>query len=568
MFCGPSIMDLLVGGQFAGEQDKTGGQVSRMISEESFRTYNQRGSFRKDSSDADDLVLVSSRSEDGSPWYDTEEEVDLSQFENEKQTRDYFRKRIAIFEASMKTPVAANRRLAARKMEMEGGFGEAWEAENECIPPRQLLMYLVRMGSFTSAPQIKNVDYQDDQLEISNGMSIPDLLEYCRIARGEDRPQLVKRKFLRPNERTGQPDLTDGFRMLTLDAISKTCSKPTTNPAQLRIFQWNMLSQTLGMNNDGFVRCPVDALTWECRRYQVIQEIVQNDPDIVCLQEVDHFKFIQKILATQNYEGVFFPKPDSPCLYIHGNNGPDGCAVFFKKDRLELINHFTRVLEVWRVQSNQVAIAALFRTRDTNQEICVTTTHLKARKGALLSKLRNEQGKDLLYFIDGIAQKRPVILCGDFNAEPVEPIYSTVLNYKPLGLSSAYSDLLIEEPTKENNLNVSNKEHSGSALQYQASIGSNHSNDDDCSISSAGRTKAEQSAAYEPPYTTWKIREEGEVCHTIDYVFYSKDQMTVKNCLMFPSGEEISPDRTPSFQYPSDHFSLVCDFELQPAPSN
>lgn len=32
---------------------------------------------------------------------------------------------------------------------------------------------------------------------------------------------------------------------------------------------------------------------------------------------------------------------------------------------------------------------------------------------------------------------------------------------------------------------------------------------------------------------------------------------------MFPSGEEIGIDRTPSFQYPSDHFSLVCDIELQ-----
>ncbi|EAA14395.3 AGAP009893-PA, partial [Anopheles gambiae str. PEST] len=369
-----------------------------------------------------------------------------------------------------------------------------------------------RMGSFTSAPQIKNVDYQDDKLEITDGMSVPDLVDYCRIARGDERPQLVKRKFLKPIDRLNGSDLTDGFKMLQLDSISKT----------------------LGMHNDGFVRCPLEALTWECRRYQVIEEIVQNDPDIICLQEVDHFKFLQKILSTQNYEGVFFPKPDSPCLYINGNNGPDGCAVFYKKDRLEMVNHFTRVLEVWRVQSNQVAIAAVLRTLDTQQEFCVTTTHLKARKGALLSKLRNEQGKDLLYFIDGVAENRPVILCGDFNAEPIEPIYSTVLNYKPLGLASAYSDLLAEESQDENNQNALN-------------------------------TVAEQSAAYEPPYTTWKIREEGEVCHTIDYVFYSKDKLTVKNCLMFPSGEEIGVDRTPSFQYPSDHFSLVCDIELKPA---
>ncbi|XP_052893462.1 nocturnin isoform X7 [Anopheles moucheti] len=460
---------------------------------------------------------------------------------------------------------------------MEGSFGEPYHPpdgtgpidELDCIPPRQLLMYLVRMGSFTSAPQIKNVDYQDDKLEITDGMSVPDLVEYCRIARGDDRPPLVKRKFLKPTDHINRTDLTDGFKMLHLDSISKTsfpfsaCSEPSLIASQLRIFQWNMLSQTLGMHNDGFVRCPLEALTWDCRRYQLIEEIVQNDPDIICLQEVDHFKFLQKILSTQNYEGVFFPKPDSPCLYINGNNGPDGCAVFYKKDRLEMVNHFTRVLEVWRVQSNQVAIAAVLRTRDTRQEICVTTTHLKARKGALLSKLRNEQGKDLLYFIDGVAENRPVIICGDFNAEPIEPIYSTVLNYKPLGLASAYSDLLAEESQDENNQNALNTKPGERCSR--SSIGSAHSINDECGLSNGVRTKAEQSAAYEPPYTTWKIREEGEVCHTIDYVFYSKEKLTVKNCLMFPSGEEIGVDRTPSFQYPSDHFSLVCDIELKPA---
>lgn len=111
------------------------------------------------------------------------------------------------------------------------------------------------------------------------------------------------------------------------------------------------------------------------------------------LQEVDHFKFLQNILRTLNYEGIFFPKPDSPCLYFIQNNGPDGCAVFYKQNKLELLSYDTRILEVWQVQSNQVAIAANFRVIDTNDEFCVCTTHLKARSGALLAKLRNEQGK-------------------------------------------------------------------------------------------------------------------------------------------------------------------------------
>lgn len=110
-------------------------------------------------------------------------------------------------------------------------------------------------------------------------------------------------------------------------------------------------------------------------------------------QEVDHFKFLQSMLSTQNYEGIFYPKPDSPCLYIMENNGPDGCALFYKKNKFDLVNYDTRILEVWRVQSNQVTITANLRVIETGKEVCVCTTHLKARNGALLAKLRNEQGK-------------------------------------------------------------------------------------------------------------------------------------------------------------------------------
>lgn len=41
------------------------------------------------------------------------------------------------------------------------------------------------------------------------------------------------------------------------------------------------------------------------------------------------------------------------------------------------------------------------------------------------------------------------------------------------------------------------------------------------------KNRAEELAAKEPPFTTWKIREDGEVCHTIDYVFYSHDKLKV-----------------------------------------
>lgn len=157
---------------------------------------------------------------------------------------------------------------------------------------------------------------------------------------------------------------------------------------------------------------------------------------------------------------------------------------------------------------------AILRHKETGRQVCVATTHLKARQGALLSTLRNEQGKDILEFLQTHvnSDECPVILAGDFNAEPSEPVYSTVRSDERFQLDSAYRH-------------------------------------------------APGSDGQEPAYTTWKVRGEGECCHTIDYVFFSRRHLSVDQVLPFPTGEQIGPDRVPSFQYPSDHFSLVVDFK-------
>ncbi|XP_014243825.1 nocturnin [Cimex lectularius] len=352
---------------------------------------------------------------------------------------------------------------------------------------------MMRMGSFTSAPKILNEDTEDNDVQLPDKMSKEELLKYCSSQIGGS--ILLQRPF----KSAGIVNL----------ANYKSEVPPLKDPSSVRVLQWNLLSQTLGLNNDNFVCCPVEALHWQRRRNLLTQEIVRFSPDIICLQEVDHFNYLKKVLGTQGYEGMFFPKPDSPCMYIKENNGPDGCAIFFRTNKFELIKAVTRILEVWKVQSNQVALLAILRNRSCGTELCVATTHLKARNGALLAALRNEQGKDLLEFISSEANGRPVILCGDFNAEPIEPVYSSITSHPGLRLASAY-------------------------------------------CTSQG----------EPPYTTWKVRQEGEVCHTLDYIFYSKGKFKVNDVLQFPTSEQIGINRVPSFFYPSDHFSLVSDLNI------
>ena len=160
----------------------------------------------------------------------------------------------------------------------------------------------------------------------------------------------------------------------------------------------------------------------------MLEEIARHDADIICLQEVDHFPLLKEALACLNYDGYFFPKPDSPCLYLPENAGPDGCAIFYKRNRFDIEKVESRVIEVWCVQSNQVVLSTILRSKLTQAKIHVATTHLKARNGALLSTLRNEQGKDLLGYLERLSCDGdiPIICAGDFNAEPTEPVYQTI----------------------------------------------------------------------------------------------------------------------------------------------
>ncbi|KAM7418525.1 hypothetical protein PAMA_015911 [Pampus argenteus] len=297
----------------------------------------------------------------------------------------------------------------------------------------------------------------------------------------------------------------------------------STSNSPVRIMQWNILAQALGEGLDSFVQCPLEALRWSRRKYLILEEILTYRPHILCLQEVDHYyDTFQPVLAGLGYSSNFCPKPWSPCLDVEGNNGPDGCALFYDQSRFELLESVNIRLSAMRIPTNQVAVVTMLRCRSTGRCLCVAVTHLKARSG--WEWLRSTQGSDLLRHLQNLVQKHPggpagapsseisLLLCGDFNAIPTEEVYRRFIT-SPLGLDSAYK-------------------------------------------------KLSQDGLTEPEYTTWKIRPTGECCTTLDYIWYSQDTLRVDAVLDMPTEEQIGPNRLPSFSYPSDHLSLVCDFSF------
>ncbi|RUS71506.1 hypothetical protein EGW08_020757 [Elysia chlorotica] len=295
-------------------------------------------------------------------------------------------------------------------------------------------------------------------------------------------------------------------------------AKPETSDGVIRVMQWNLLAQGLCQTSDAFILCPHEALDWEFRQHHLLEELLTYQASIYCLQEVDHFDFFKANLSKLGFEGVFYPKPDSPCLYEPNNDGPDGCAVFWNTAQLQLVSQDSFVLcRTSGSETNQVAIMCRFKVAlgpHKGKEFVCATTHLKAKKHHAV--LRGEQGLDLEQTLREKTGGLPLVLCGDFNADPDETVVQLIKNSQ-LNLVSAYTLL---SPSQD-----------------------------------------------EPHFTTWKVRggkkgSQEESVHTIDYLFFSRDKFQCEQLLEMPTEDQLRPNFLPSYAYPSDHLSLAADFKF------
>ncbi len=126
------------------------------------------------------------------------------------------------------------------------------------------------------------------------------------------------------------------------------------------------------------------------------------------------------------------------CLSHAENNGSDGCALFFRSEKIKLVKRKDLTLKnVSGGLSNQVAMLAELqftqakkkdvKTREVSKEdgsdtdlsatssLYIAVTHFKAK--AAERKLREVQGKHLIEeVIEFSSEHAPIIITGDFNS--------------------------------------------------------------------------------------------------------------------------------------------------------
>ncbi len=165
---------------------------------------------------------------------------------------------------------------------------------------------------------------------------------------------------------------------------------------------------------------------WGNRKTKLTTLIKKYDPDIIGVQEAlpQQMEDLQKSLPAYAHIGV--GRDD-------GKAKGEFSAIFFKKEKLELMDHSTFWLsetpevagsKSWDAAITRIATWGKFKDLKTKKELVVINTHFDhigkeaRRKSAELIKIKSVQ----------LAQKLPLIVTGDFNCTREEPPYAAMMD--------------------------------------------------------------------------------------------------------------------------------------------
>ncbi|XP_077991188.1 protein angel homolog 2-like [Glandiceps talaboti] len=223
-------------------------------------------------------------------------------------------------------------------------------------------------------------------------------------------------------------------RALLYSHFGKKHLKNKRSGVEFSVLSYNVLAQGLIADNGYlYTQCASDILQWNYRKSNLLREIKELNPDVLCLQEVqeDHFNnFFQPQLALLGYDGVYKRRT---------GNKHDGCATFHRRSKFDLVSH--KLVEYYKkdaypLDRDNVAVVVLLKpvkSKFSRQRVCIANTHLlfNPRRG----DVKLAQLGILFSEIDKLAAKPatkksveyyPVILCGDMNSEPYSPLYKFI----------------------------------------------------------------------------------------------------------------------------------------------
>ncbi|KAL4147748.1 hypothetical protein PRNP1_011502 [Phytophthora ramorum] len=367
-------------------------------------------------------------------------------------------------------------------------------------------------------------------------------------------------------------------------APPRSAEDPTvhTPASTFRFISFNVLADYLVVNDrkNEPAKCHVK-YDWEYRRERLVKEILRWEPDVVNLQEVDHYEdFFEPRMEKAGFVGVYKRRT--------GETTHDGCAIFVKKSMFRIVSSHPieyRVPDHPVLNRDNIALTAVVEAKNeangaSPTRFVVANTHLLFNPNR--GEIKLAQLDMLLKHLTSLRQEHdltlPVLLSGDFNLAPHSPLYHFLstgeLNASGLsryGLSGQNLDTYALKKAVRTNEN-DRARHYGNGTAF-GKFNSNRARRDDFRDFGADTTYSHEldfSSAYaqspndkstgEPKFTIFHNGSKG----TVDYIWFTRSSLHCHGVVeMIPAGILFKNVELPSTEHSSDHLSLIADFSLR-----
>ncbi|GLT44893.1 hypothetical protein SLA2020_187660 [Shorea laevis] len=339
----------------------------------------------------------------------------------------------------------------------------------------------------------------------------------------------------------------------------------SSNGLTFRVLSYNILASIYAPSNLG--HCPAWALAWQYRRKNLLNEIIEYDADVICLQEVqnDHLKnFFEPELTKRGYS-VLFKKKTSNGVFSGLYFVNDGCATFYRcdlfreimKSELEFEGKGKMLVEeslgpdladCIRLIKDNVALIVILQTlkngsadNDLPSRICVANTHICANPD--LPDVKVFQVATLIRELEEIVESKiPLLICADLNSCPGSNPH-TLLTKGRLRCIEGDNPLKIDRFIKL--VHQMQLESAYASFLHSRGIDQKHSSKMDPNN-------------LEPLFTNLTPTFSG----TLDYILYTADSFKVEGLLELPGKEILGEGYLPSPYWSSDHVALMAQLRL------
>jgi CCR4-NOT transcription complex subunit 6 len=352
---------------------------------------------------------------------------------------------------------------------------------------------------------------------------------------------------------------------------ANNANKGASNGPRFRVVTYNVLAEIYATQQQ-YPYTDFWALSWDYRFQNMLREILDASPDVICLQEIqaDHYEnHVYASFSDAGYEGVYKQKTRQSMGLV---GKVDGCALFWRRSKFHLVESYSiEFNEVAQRQAtnmlglnprseegiqflnrlskdnvaqlvvlefiNQASMGRTNQQREINQ-VCVANTHLYSNKDFPDVKLW--QSWQLLQELESFVVSRdtnlPLIICGDFNSTPDTAVY----------------DLLSRQAVHPGHpdVNIATSDDIPNVLPDAMSI-----------TQSFQLGSAYQTVLGEEPWVTNYTQNFKGV---LDYIWYSARNLRPLAVAPIPDEKELTKngEALPSTEYSSDHVMLIADVQV------